>query len=68
MTIDEDTLMEALGAVFFAVLTGCGEGTVRDCADTLSGALEAGAVGDPAARDILRTIVRSARVAERLRA
>jgi hypothetical protein len=66
--IDEETLTEALGAVFFAVLTGCGEGTIRDCATTLASAVEAGAVDDPVARDVLRTIIRSAKVAERLRA
>jgi hypothetical protein len=52
--------------VFFAVLTGCGKGTIRDCATTLAGAVEAGAVDNPIARDVLKTIIRSARIAERL--
>jgi hypothetical protein len=64
--IDEQTFKEALGAVFFACLADCDVATARKAADILEGSVEAGAVQDEAAKEILHSIVRAARVAERL--
>ncbi len=64
--IDEQTFREALGAVFFALLADRDYVSARASADVLRGAVETGAVQDPAARGILRSIVKSARTAELL--
>jgi hypothetical protein len=62
--IDEQTFREALGAIFFALLADRDYVSARASVDVLRGAVEIGAVQDPAARGILRSIVKSARTAE----
>jgi hypothetical protein len=63
--IDEQTFKEALGAIFFACLADCDVATTRKAADILDGAIETGAVQDDTAKEILRSIIGAARVAER---
>ena len=62
----EQTFREALGAIFFALLADRDVVSARASAEVLNGAVETGVVQDPAARAILRCIVRSARTAELL--
>jgi hypothetical protein len=64
--IDEQTFREALGAVFFALLADRDVTSARASADVLNGAVETGAIHDPAARGVIRSIVKSARAAELL--
>jgi hypothetical protein len=64
--IDAQTFKEVLGAVFFACLADCDAATACNAADILEGAIETGAVQDDAAKEVLHSIVRAARVAKRL--
>jgi hypothetical protein len=64
--IDEQTFKETIGAIFFALLADRDFVSAKASADVLRGAIETGAVQDPAARGILRSIVQSARTVELL--
>lgn len=66
MMIDEETFREALGAIFFALLADRDVASARASAAILNGAIETGAVQDPAARGIIRSIIKSVRTAELL--
>ena len=64
--ISEQAFKEALGAIFFALLADRDISSARISADVLRTAVESGAVQDPLARGILRSIVMSTQTAELL--
>jgi hypothetical protein len=55
----EETTRQALGAAFIALASAGGEGALEQACATITAACDSGAVSDPAARDALRTLVRS---------
>jgi hypothetical protein len=58
------TTKEAVGAIFFALLSLYDDAAERESVQLLNDMLETGAVRDPAARSILRSITRNSRVIE----
>jgi hypothetical protein len=55
------TTKEAVGAIFFALLSLYDDAAERESVQLLNDMLETGAVRDPAARSILQSIARNSR-------
>ena len=58
----DQTTREVAGAIFFALLSLYDDAAERESVQLLKDMLETGAVRDPTARDILRSITRSSKV------
>jgi hypothetical protein len=56
---------EVAGAIFYALLSLYDDAAERESVELLTDMLETGAVRDPAARSILRSIVRSSSQSQR---
>ena len=56
------TTKEAMGAIFYAMLSLYDDAAERESIQLLKDMIETGAVRDPAARSILRSIVRSSKL------
>ena len=59
----DQTTQEVAGAIFYALLSLYDDAAERESIQLLADMLETGAVRDPAARSILRSITRSSRAA-----
>ena len=62
----DQTFKEAVGAIFFALLADRTVASAQIGAAVLREAVDSGEVQDPAARGMLRSIVKSSRLAELL--
>jgi hypothetical protein len=60
----DQTTKEVAGAIFYALLSLYDDAAERESVQLLTDMLETGAVRDPAARSILRSIARNSRAVE----